>query len=200
MAVVALAQRHGPASGALHQQVRLLGGAMLLMLLAVTAAYAVGGPEVMMRLGYPGVFLSVMLSSAAMVVPVPMAATAVGFGVFLESPLGIPPFLIVGLAAGTGSAIGELTGYMAGRAGHSRLTDSRAGDFITRKMTRWGPAAVFTFAVVPNPFLDIVGIAAGCGGMSVRTFLFSIWPGKLINYTATALLFILGADWLRAIF
>lgn len=175
---------------------RLLPFAFAGFVVAVVAGYALGGAGLISHLGYGGVFLSALVSSAAMVIPVPLGAAAIGLGIFIEAPFGIPPFLLVGVIAGTGSALGEMTGYIAGRAGSARIKGTRAGRYMNSKMERWGAPAVFAFAIVPNPFLDVVGVAAGCTGMSARTFIVSPWPGKLINYTLTALLFVAGADFI----
>lgn len=179
---------------------RLLPLAILVTGAAVVLGYATGGANTLLGLGYPGLFLSALISSAAMIVPIPLGSAAIGLGVFIEAPFNIPPYLLVGLIAGSGSALGELTGFIAGRSGRGYLGRSRLAGIVHHGMERWGPLAVFTFAIIPNPFLDIVGIAAGCAGMPARTFLLSVWPGKMINYTVTALLFMLGADWLTAIF
>jgi membrane protein DedA with SNARE-associated domain len=176
-----------------------LSAAVLLMASAAAAGYAVGGADTLLKLSYFGVFLSTLISSASMFIPIPLGPAAVGMGLFLGSPLGVPSYLLVGLAAGTGSAAGELTGYLAGKAGTCQLSQSRIARLITHGTQRWGSPAVFGFALIPNPFIDVVGIAAGCGGMSLHRFLLSVWPGKLINYTLTAYLFSIGVDLFSAV-
>jgi hypothetical protein len=152
-----------------RHQFRLIGVSLAAMFIAVAVAYGIGGPEALLNLGYFGVFLSALISSASMVIPVPLGPAAIALGILLDTPFNMPAFLLVGVVGGTGSAIGELTGFMAGKAGSCKLTETRFGGYITRQMQRHGKLAVFAFAVVPNPFLDVVGIAAGCGGMSVQT-------------------------------
>ncbi|NCT48918.1 MAG: hypothetical protein GW763_13210, partial [Paraglaciecola sp.] len=62
--------------------------------------------------GYPGIFLTSLLSSATVLIPAPGLALVYTLGSILN-PLG------VGLAAGSGSALGELSGYLAGISGRA---------------------------------------------------------------------------------
>ena len=61
--------------------------------------------------GYIGIFLISLVGSASIVFPIPAFAVIFVFGGILN------PFL-VGLIAGIGCAIGELTGYLLGLGGH----------------------------------------------------------------------------------
>ena len=63
-------------------------------------------------LGYPGIFLIALLANATVLLPAPGVAVIYAMGAIF-SPFG------VGLAAGTGGALGELSGYLAGFSGHS---------------------------------------------------------------------------------
>ncbi len=69
-------------------------------------------------LGYPGVFLVMLISGAGTFAPFPGQAAIMAAG------LGWNPGL-VGLAAGLGNATGELAGFAAGRAGSSLLEKNR---------------------------------------------------------------------------
>lgn len=177
-------------------QIALLVGAIVLSVTAAIAAYAIGGESAIMALGYPGVFLASLLSAASLFIPLPISSAGIAVGSQLDPPWQIPPFVMVGLAGGVGSAFGEFTGFMAGRAGHCTISESRAGKFIERQMKRWGGIAVFGVAAVPNPFVDVMGIAAGAGGMSARRFFTVICPAKVINHTATAYVMIEGATFI----
>jgi membrane protein YqaA with SNARE-associated domain len=64
------------------------------------------------QLGYPGIFLISLLTSATIILPLPGVAVVFAAGSFLN-PWGLA------LAAGTGAAIGEMTGFLAGYSGQS---------------------------------------------------------------------------------
>ncbi len=61
---------------------------------------------------------------------------------------------------------------------------------IYEKITPWidkhGTLAIFLLASIPNPFFDIVGIAAGVAKIPVKKFLFACWLGQLLKATAFA--------------
>lgn len=173
---------------------RLLAVALVLVLTATAIAYAAGGSEALLELGYPGIFLATLLSAASMFIPVPLGPAAVTLGALLDAPLGLPAPLLVGIVAGSGSALGEITGYLAGSSGKARVSESRLGARISRDVRRYGPLAIFAFAMIPNPFLDVVGIAAGAAGLRLPGFIAGLWPGKVINYTLLATLAALGVD------
>lgn len=69
-------------------------------------------------LGYPGIFLVSMLSNATLILPVP--------GVLFTSAMGavFNPWWVA-LAAGTGAAIGELSGYIAGFSGQGVIENRK---------------------------------------------------------------------------
>lgn len=67
-------------------------------------------------LGYLGVFLVAVLGNATVILPVPSMAITFGGGTFLNP-------ILVGLVAGVGEPLGELTGYMAGYGGSAIIED-----------------------------------------------------------------------------
>ena len=58
--------------------------------------------------GYPGIFLIALLANATVLLPAPGVAVIYAMGAIFGNPFG------VGLAAGLGGTIGELSGYLAG--------------------------------------------------------------------------------------
>ena len=48
-------------------------------------------------------------------------------------------------------------------------------------MERRGTLAVFLVSIVPNPFFDIIGIAAGGTRFPLRRFLITVWAGKSLK-------------------
>src|SRR5437773_788782 len=87
---------------------------------------------------------------------------------------------------GIGVALGELTGYSTGVGGRGVIGNSRMGRILVRLMRRHGTLTVFCVAAVPNPFIDVCGIAAGVAGMTMRRFIVVMFVGKTINYITVA--------------
>ena len=124
--------------------------------------------------GYPGIFLLSLLANATIILPAPASAVTFAMGAVFH-PLGVT------LAAATGAALGELTGYLAGFSGQAVIEDTAAYQRLLNWTRRFGGLAVFVLAAIPNPFFDMAGIAAGAMRMPVWLFLACAWLGKLVN-------------------
>ena len=141
-------------------------------------------------LGYVGVFVANLASTVTVFIPVP-GLTALGQVLILDQGQTLNPVL-VGLAGGTGMALGEITAYIAGvyggqmAAGHtlpgprwtSRLV-AQAISVIDRLMDRWGMLTLFVLAVIPNPVFEIAGITAGAARMPFGRFMGAVFVGKV---------------------
>ena len=130
--------------------------------------------------GYPGIFVIALLANATILLPAPGVAVIYAMGAIFN-PFG------VGLAAGTGGAIGELSGYLAGFSGQAVIERTDIYDRIKPWVSKYGGWAILVLSAIPNPFFDVAGIAAGMAKMPLRTFLFFIWIGQLIKMTLFAL-------------
>jgi membrane protein YqaA with SNARE-associated domain len=130
-------------------------------------------------IGYPGIFLVSLLGNATIILPAPSLALVFAMGSAL------PP-LLVGLAAGVGEALGELTGYAAGFGGRAVIEDQKLYDRLEAWMQRRGWITVFVLSVFPNPFFDLAGIAAGTLRYPLWRFLLVCWLGKTIKTTLVA--------------
>ncbi len=171
-----------------HQQFALvgIGAAVVGMTAALVIAYTIGGVKLVKDLGYFGVFVSAVIGSASMFVPVPGALAGITFGLFLTPIPHVPQEITVGVVVAAGSAVGELTGYSTGVGGRGVIGKSRIGRLLVRLMRRHGTITVFCVAAVPNPFIDVGGIAAGVAGMTMRRFMTVMFIGKTINYITVA--------------
>ena len=130
--------------------------------------------------GYPGIFLIALLANATILLPAPGVAIIYGMGAIFN-PLG------VGLAAGTGGAIGELSGYLAGFSGQAVVERTDVYNRVKPWIDKYGGWAILVLSAIPNPFFDIAGIAAGIAKMPVHVFLLFTWIGQLIKMTLFAL-------------
>ncbi len=131
--------------------------------------------------GYLGVFVIVLLGNATVIVPAPAFVAAFAAGRTLD------PWL-VGLVSGVGAGLGETTGYLVGRAGRSAIGENPRFARITQQIKRWGSLAVFLFAAIPNPLMDVAGMAAGVLRLPFWKYLLACSAGKIVRFTALALL------------
>lgn len=131
------------------------------------------------RYGYVGIFLVALVANATVLLPAPGVAIIYAMGAVFN-PLG------VGLAAGTGGALGELSGFLAGFSGQAIVERAHIYERIKPWVEKYGGWAILVLSAIPNPFFDLAGIAAGMIKMPIRTFLISVWIGQLIKMTMFA--------------
>ena len=124
--------------------------------------------------GYLGVFVLSLLSSATIVIPAP------GWLIPIVAGSTMNP-LLVGLAAGTGQTLGELTGYLAGASGSIIIEDSARYDWLSHLVRRYGLILISLLAFIPNPFFDLAGIISGALRIPVLLFLVATWIGKTLR-------------------
>jgi membrane protein DedA with SNARE-associated domain len=130
--------------------------------------------------GYPGIFLIALLANATVLLPAPGVAVIYAMGAIFN-PFG------VGLAAGAGGAIGELSGYLAGFSGQAVVERTDIYDRIKPWVDKYGGWAIMILSAIPNPFFDVAGIAAGMAKMPIQIFLIFTLIGQLIKMTLFAL-------------
>ncbi len=126
------------------------------------------------KYGYPGIFLFNILANATLILPVPgvLVTTLMG-GVF-------HPFWVA-VAAGSGAAIGELSGYLAGFGGQVVAERTPVYSRMEGWMKRYGVWAVLGLAFIPTPLFDVAGLIAGTLRMPVLKFLASCAVGKILK-------------------
>lgn len=124
--------------------------------------------------GYPGIFLISLISNATLILPLP--------GVLFTSAMGavFHPFWVA-LAAGSGAAIGETSGYLAGYSGQGIIERTKWSDRIEGWMRKYGSITVLLLAFVPSPLFDIAGITAGILKMPYLKFLLWCMVGKILK-------------------
>ena len=190
-----------PASSALQEpdsiprtRKKLLHLGLFLAVAAIVAlAYFFRGSFTVSQAGYAGVAVTTLIASGGMVVPAPALAVACTAAALL-----IP--WVVALIAGTCEGAGELTGYFLGRSGEELLSGRRFYRRLRVWMGHHGGLVLFILSVVPNPFFDVAGIAAGALRFPVWRFLGLVWMGKTLKYLGTAYACNYGAGWLVNLF
>ena len=159
----------------------LLGVALLLTLFAVAFFYFSANVNNLKSYGYAGLFLINVVGSASILLPSPAGASVVGGGALLESFLGVPAFIWVGLVAGLGESIGEFSGYAAGYGGRVIVENRPQYQRVSRWMERNGTITMFLMSTIPNPLFDVAGLAAGAVRMPISRFFASVLAGKVVK-------------------
>jgi uncharacterized membrane protein YdjX (TVP38/TMEM64 family) len=139
--------------------------------------------------GYPGIFIIAMLANATVLLPAPGIAIVFAMGSIFN------PWLVA-LFAGSGAAVGELVGYLAGYSGQGFVEHSEVYTRIEPWVRRYGVFAIFIFAALPNPFFDIAGIAAGILKMPILQFFIACWLGEIVKMLAIAFAGSASINWL----
>lgn len=143
--------------------------------------------------GYPGIFLVAMLANATVFLPAPGVAVVFAMG-SIFNPIG------VALAAGTGGALGELSGYLAGFSGQAVVERTDVYERISPWIEKYGGWAILVLSAIPNPFFDIAGVAAGMAKMKFGRFLFFCWIGQLIKMAMFAYAGAYSIDWIASFY
>lgn len=142
------------------------------------------------RYGYPGIFVIALMANATVFLPAPGIAVVFAMGSVFH-PLG------VALAAGTGGALGELSGFLAGFSGQAVIEQTKVYEKINPWINKYGGWAILILSAIPNPFFDIAGIAAGIAKMPLWKFLLFCWAGQLIKMAIFAYAGAYSINWLE---
>ena len=142
--------------------------------------------------GYPGIFLINFFASATVFVPAPGVAIVFAMGSVFNP-------VLVALSAGTGAALGELSGYLAGFSGQAVVERTPAYARVHAWVLKYGGWAILVFATIPNPFFDFAGLAAGVTKMPLWRFLLFCWIGKVIKMLAFAFAGAYSITWLAGL-
>ena len=138
--------------------------------------------------GYPAIFLVSLLGNLSVIFPAPSYLV-----VFAAGGSGTLDPIAVGVIAGLGATLGELTGYLAGASGKGVVENRPLYQRIRRAVEKWGVGIIFMLGLIPNFFFDIGGMVAGATRMSIWRFILAAWLGKSIRLTIVAMT---GSAWL----
>lgn len=130
--------------------------------------------------GYLGVFIISALSSATIFIPAPGWAVVAAMATILNP-------IYVGIIAGIGSAIGELTGYMVGEGAIGLAHRKKYEKFLVW-IQKNDMLAILVFSFLPNPFFDIAGIAAGAAKVPAWRYVLFCAIGRSLRYVLLAML------------
>ncbi len=139
--------------------------------------------------GYPGIFIIMLMANATVILPAPGVAVVFAAGNIFNP-------LLVALAAGTGGAIGEISGYLAGFSGQAVVERMDIYQKINPWVKKYGAWTILILSAIPNPFFDLAGIAAGMAKMPLWKFLLFCWIGQLIKMAMFAYAGAYSIDWM----
>tara|TARA_R100000501_G_C2584917_1_gene86881 strand:+ start:146 stop:736 length:591 start_codon:yes stop_codon:yes gene_type:complete len=139
--------------------------------------------------GYPSLFVAAFLGSSLLFLPVSAL-----LGICAGVSMGLNPFLAAAVAA-SAEAIGEMTGYLAGMGGSSLFERNRFYLRFKKVFTRYSSLCLFVGGLIPNPFFDCLGIAAGSIRYSITRFLLILFISKTLKFTWVGLGCYYGVTW-----
>ena len=131
--------------------------------------------------GYPAVFLISFLGNLSVILPAPSYLVVFAAGATLDP-------IVIGIVAGLGATLGELSGYLAGASGKAVIEERPVYQRISLAISKWGMGIIFLLGVIPNFFFDIGGMLAGATRMSLWKFILAAWMGKSIRLSVVALI------------
>jgi uncharacterized membrane protein YdjX (TVP38/TMEM64 family) len=143
-------------------------------------------------LGYVGIFLTMLITSATLILPAPGLAFVFVLGKTFDP-------LLLGLAAGAGSTLGELTGYAAGFSGSGVVENVEVYKRIEGYVKKYDLLPIIILAAIPNPLFDVAGFAAGALGMEWWKFLLATFIGKAIKCIVVAYAGFYSVGWIESL-
>jgi membrane protein YqaA with SNARE-associated domain len=98
------------------------------------------------------------------------------------------PYLL-GIVAGIGSGIGEITGYIAG-GGAVQIINNKNEQYKKFEILikKYDMPAIFVLAFTPNPLFDIAGIVAGTLKIPYWRYILPCILGRAVRYVLLAYL------------
>ena len=186
-AMCATAARRGLGATIQRPQVQRLSILVLALspLVLLTAAALAFRPLIqdLQNFGYLGLFLWNVIASGTLIVPLPGLAAA-----FAVASIWNP--ILVALAGAAGSTLGEGTSYFAGRGSRPTVKRVASNHRMYSRIDRWmqsrGAVTLFIFAIIPLPFFDVVGFAAGSLKYPIQRFAVAVLLGKIVKFSIVA--------------
>jgi membrane protein YqaA with SNARE-associated domain len=126
----------------------------------------------------PGAFALAFLTNLTVAVPVPYNPIILQMMEASDIPW------LIAIATALGASLGEISGFLAGRAGAGSLEGTRAGAWFSRQLVH--PLRAFWVIVAvsapPFPAFDLAGIIAGAVGVRWWLFFSAAFVGRLLRF------------------
>lgn len=157
-----------------------------------------------LQYSYFGIFLISLIGSMSIFFPIPYTVV-----IFTVAPFFDP--ILIALASGAGSAIGEFSGYMLGLGGRKIISEKRKRQMeaLVKIFGKYGFIAIFLFALTPLPD-DLLFIPLGIMHYNLLKAFIPAMVGKICmsliiayssSYAITIIEQIFGveSDWITAL-
>ena len=144
--------------------------------------------------GYAGAFFISIFGNFTIFFPVPFTLTIYAFGATLNP-------LLLGLACGLGSTIGEFSAYLIGMGGRKVIGEKYGERLESAKLLvqRYGMIVIFLFALLPLPD-DLILIPLGMLRYDLRKALTAAFLGKTLMCVIIAYAGQLSFEFVRDLF
>jgi membrane protein DedA with SNARE-associated domain len=131
--------------------------------------------------GYLGVFLISLVGALSIFVPIPVAVVIFTLGGLKSGGAWVFEPVLIAVAAGLGSTVGEFSAYLVGLGGRKAIGEryKRKMDVLVRVLKRWGMLVVFVFALTPLPD-DLIFIPLGVMRYGVSRIFVAALSGKFV--------------------
>jgi membrane protein YqaA with SNARE-associated domain len=127
--------------------------------------------------GYLGIFLISLFGAMSIFVPIPYTVV-----IFILGGLQTFNPLLIAVAAGVGSTIGEFSGYLIGAGGRKVISNKykKKMNFLVKLFNKYGAVVIFIFALTPLPD-DLLFIPLGVMRYSLLRAFVPALLGKFLS-------------------
>jgi membrane protein DedA with SNARE-associated domain len=125
--------------------------AVTIVVVMVVVVAAIAGlldwENYLLQYSYVGVFAISLIGAMSIIVPIPYTFIILTLG------MGEMNLLLLTVAGGLGSGVGEFSGYILGYYGRSAISEKqqRKMGYMIKIFDRYGPITIFLFALTPLP-------------------------------------------------
>jgi membrane protein YqaA with SNARE-associated domain len=125
--------------------------AVTIVVVMVVVVAAIAGlfdwENYLLQYSYVGVFAISLIGAMSIIIPIPYTFIILTLGIEGMNPL------LLTVAGGLGSGVGEFSGYILGYYGRSVISEKqqRKMGYMIRIFDRYGPITIFLFALTPLP-------------------------------------------------
>lgn len=134
-------------------------------------------------LGLIGIFIINFVSSASFFVSGPAFLSIIAGG-SLYNPV------LVAFVSSVAATLGDMVGFLVGFSGRKIILEKLEKKFwfsvLEDYFKKYGGWMLFTFAFIPNPFFDAIGLIAGIFVFSPKRFVIIVTLGRFLRYLILA--------------
>jgi len=161
--------------------IKYIIGAVSLLTMIMFGAFFRNKLHHLKKYGILGIFFLTLIGNSSILLPIGPFASVIGGTLY-------PPWL-VGIAAATGSVIGEILMYnIGGIAENENNKHKKWYNIIKYFMEKNGFPTIVLVTSIPNPVFNFSAIVAGSIGYPMWKFLIAAWIGNWIQFTISATL------------